>query len=67
VEGETTTYEGHRLRAERVSGRRIGAVRLERIEQPDDDSASGGDVLTEQGRERAEALRREAPSTRTAS
>ncbi len=33
-EGETATVEGHRLRAERVQGRRIGRVRIERVPQP---------------------------------
>jgi putative hemolysin len=33
-EGETVDYEGHRLRAERVKGRRIGRVRITRL--PDD-------------------------------
>jgi putative hemolysin len=34
-EGETVDYEGHRLRAERVKGRRIGRVRVTRL--PDED------------------------------
>ena len=33
-EGETTTFDRHVLRAEQVNGRRIGVVRLERIEAP---------------------------------
>ncbi len=31
-EGETVDYDGHRLRAERVQGRRIGRVRISRLE-----------------------------------
>ena len=42
VEGEEIVADGHLLRAEEVQGRRIGVVRLERIEVPpesDDDDA----------------------------
>ncbi|MDQ4069760.1 MAG: hemolysin family protein [Actinomycetota bacterium] len=31
-EGETVDYDGHRLRAERVQGRRIGRVRISKLE-----------------------------------
>ena len=36
AEGETVEYHGHRLRAERVKGRRIGRVRITRIPDPED-------------------------------
>jgi CBS domain containing-hemolysin-like protein len=39
-EGETTETHGFRLRAERVQGRRIGAVRLERITPTDEEEPS---------------------------
>ena len=35
-EGETNDYEGHRLRAERVKGRRIGRVRITKIRTDDE-------------------------------
>jgi len=35
VSGESAQCDGHRLRAENVSGRRIGAVHIEPITQPD--------------------------------
>ncbi len=34
TEGETATVDGHRLRAERVQGRRIGRVRIEHAPEP---------------------------------
>ncbi|MDQ1404266.1 MAG: magnesium and cobalt exporter, family [Actinomycetota bacterium] len=37
TEGETVDFNGHRLRAEKVQGRRIGRVRISKI--PDDDAA----------------------------
>jgi len=36
-EGETTTCDGHLLTAEKVQGRRIGVVRVERIGEPGHD------------------------------
>jgi putative hemolysin len=36
-EGESIDYEGHRLRAERVKGRRIGRVRITRVDELIDD------------------------------
>ena len=36
-EGESIDYEGHRLRAERVKGRRIGRVRITRLDSQIDD------------------------------
>ena len=42
AEGETVEYHGHRLRAERVKGRRIGRVRITSIADPED---SGLEVL----------------------
>jgi CBS domain containing-hemolysin-like protein len=39
-EGETVDVDGHRLRAERVQGRRIGRVRISKLIPPDD--APGG-------------------------
>ena len=41
VEGEEIVADGHLLRAEEVQGRRIGVVRLERIEAPPDDDDGG--------------------------
>ncbi|MFN2607019.1 MAG: hemolysin family protein [Acidimicrobiales bacterium] len=37
VEGEAVDYDGHRLRAEKVQGRRIGRVRISRPTPPDAD------------------------------
>jgi CBS domain containing-hemolysin-like protein len=37
TEGETVDFDGHRLRAEKVQGRRIGRVRISKL--PDDDAA----------------------------
>jgi putative hemolysin len=48
-EGETTICDGHLLRAEQVQGRRIGVVRVERIEAPDRDR---GDDATPRDRTR---------------
>jgi CBS domain containing-hemolysin-like protein len=31
TEGETVEYNGHRLRAEKVQGRRIGRVRISKV------------------------------------
>jgi CBS domain containing-hemolysin-like protein len=31
IEGETVDFNGHRLRAEKVQGRRIGRVRISRL------------------------------------
>ena len=42
AEGEAVEIDGHRLRAERVEGRRIGKVRISRVDQPPlSDPASG--------------------------
>ena len=35
-EGETVDYDGHRLRAERVQGRRIGRVRISKLDRVSD-------------------------------
>ncbi|HWC12009.1 MAG TPA: hemolysin family protein [Acidimicrobiales bacterium] len=34
TEGESVDYDGHRLRAEKVQGRRIGRVRISRVKPP---------------------------------
>jgi CBS domain containing-hemolysin-like protein len=34
VEGETAVWDGHRLRAERVDGRRIELVAVHPVEEP---------------------------------
>ena len=31
TEGETVDFDGHRLRAERVQGRRIGRIRISKV------------------------------------
>ncbi|MDQ4132115.1 MAG: hemolysin family protein [Actinomycetota bacterium] len=36
TEGESVDFDGHRLRAEKVQGRRIGRVRITKLRQPDD-------------------------------
>jgi len=38
VEGETADYDSHRLRAEKVQGRRIGRVRISRPEKVDEEA-----------------------------
>ncbi len=38
VEGESVDYDGHRLRAEKVQGRRIGRVRISRLEPVSEDA-----------------------------
>ena len=43
VEGETIVHETHRLRAEQVQGRRIGAVRVEALEPAPDGEGDGDD------------------------
>ena len=35
TEGETVDFDGHRLRAEKVQGRRIGRVRITRLQRED--------------------------------
>ena len=40
AEGETVDYDGRRLRAERVQGRRIGRIRITRSAEPDADAAA---------------------------
>jgi CBS domain containing-hemolysin-like protein len=49
-EGETTTCDGHLLTAEQVQGRRIGVVRVERMDAAD--GGAGDDDHTTRGRSR---------------
>ncbi len=59
VEGESTESEGWQLRAEQVQGRRIGAVRLERMTpadaatERDDDSGDDAEAGAARGRARS--------------
>jgi CBS domain containing-hemolysin-like protein len=41
AEGETIVYDGHRLTAERVQGRRIGRVRIHRVAEAVDEERDG--------------------------
>jgi CBS domain containing-hemolysin-like protein len=41
VDGESVEVDGHRLTAEKVQGRRIGRVRIARVE-PGQGTAAGG-------------------------
>jgi CBS domain containing-hemolysin-like protein len=38
-EGESVEYDGHRLQAEKVQGRRIGRVKISKVAPPADDQA----------------------------
>jgi CBS domain containing-hemolysin-like protein len=56
VEGETVVVDGHRLRAERVQGRRIGRVRITLA--PDDDDAAADTIPGDDLRRDADARSR---------
>ncbi|MGH9225769.1 MAG: hemolysin family protein [Acidimicrobiales bacterium] len=40
-EGETVDYDGHRLQADKVQGRRIGRVRISKVAKPEDGAGAG--------------------------